>query len=206
MISLEQEKQITVYLVSKRLSPQVLIEVKDHFMTQISNSMDAEDLSFQEALLKAQISWKYELEMVKADLFSFRKIAKIEKEIIQRRFRKMMIIAFLCSLIMVTVFNLNENIYLCLQGSLIVLNFGFLLYNFIFKKMRFTEYRQMSFHPLLLRNLLLLLIIIPVSNILFSTREGFWEFPANHIFITYAMIMQIQLLYFRIKKINVLLA
>lgn len=205
MITTEQENQISLYLSSKKLDSQLFFEIKDHFVLQISEMMENE-VSFQEAFLETKLSWAKELEMVKADLFSFRKIAKIEKEIIQRRFRKMMIIAFLCSLIMVAVFNLNENVYLCLQGSLIVLHLGFVLYNFIFGKMKFTEYRQMSFHPLLLRNLLLLLIVIPASNMLFSTREGFWEFPANHIFITYAVIIQIQLLYFRIKKINVLLA
>ncbi|GAA5099896.1 hypothetical protein GCM10023210_37800 [Chryseobacterium ginsengisoli] len=205
MITTEQESQISLYLSSKKLDSQLFFEVKDHFILQISEIIK-DNISFQEAFLETKLSWAKELEMVKADLFSFRKIAKIEKEIIQRRFRKMMIIAFLCSLIMVAVFNLNENVYLCLQGSFIVLHLGFVLYNFIFGKMKFTEYRQMSFHPLLLRNLLLLLIVIPASNMLFSTREGFWEFPANHIFITYAVIIQIQLLYFRIKKINVLLA
>jgi hypothetical protein len=205
MITIEQDRQITLYLNSKKLDSQLLIEVKDHFISQISNLMERKDINFQEAFLETKLSWAKELEMVKADLFSFRKIAKIEKEILHRRFRKMMMVAFLCALILVAVFNLNENVYLCLQGSLIILHFGFVLYNFIFKKMKFTEYRQMSFHPLLLRNLLLLLIVIPASNMLFSTREGFWEFPLNHIFITYAVIIQIQLLYFRTKKINVLI-
>lgn len=38
MISLEQEKQITAYLNSKKLSPQILDEIKDHFIMQIGGS------------------------------------------------------------------------------------------------------------------------------------------------------------------------
>lgn len=198
-----EEKEIISYLISKQLSPALLSEIKDHFISQISEKMK-NNIGFQEAFLEAKLSWAKELEMVKADLFSFKRITRIEKEIIQRRFRKMMMVALACSLVMICVFYFNENIYLCLQGGLLILHFGFAFYNFIIKKMKFSEYQRMSFHPLLLKNIVLMLLIIPLTNLISGSEDILWKSPLNHMALTYAFIIQIQLLYFRIKKINVL--
>lgn len=206
MISKEKEKQIELYLASKKLHSQLIIEVKDHFISQISNVMESQNKNFQEAFIDTKISWQSELEMVKADLFSLKKITRLERNIMKPIFRRMMIFALACSLIIGIVLSLNETLYLCIQGSLLLIHLGFLLYNFISKKMRFSEYRQMSFHPLLLRNIVLMLIVIPVTKMMFSAKDALWESPFNHMFITYAILIQIQLLYFRTKKINVLLS
>ncbi|MBM7418536.1 MULTISPECIES: hypothetical protein [Chryseobacterium] len=197
--------EIEKYLKSKNLSSSVFAEVYDHFVMHISELVNKQELSFTEAFLQTKFNWQNELEMVKADLFSFKRIAKIEKSILQDRFRKMMMISFVFSVIVGTLFYCNENIYLCVQGVLIIIHLFFLMYHFIFKKMRFSEYRKMSFHPLLLRNLLLMLIILSV-NTMFFTTENLWNFPFNHMAVTFSVVLQIQLLYFRVKKINVLLA
>ncbi|WP_066682101.1 MULTISPECIES: hypothetical protein [unclassified Chryseobacterium] len=205
MMTKENLIEIEKYLKGKDLSSAVFAEVYDHFVMQISESMVKSEISFQEAFLQTKINWQNELEMVKADLFSFKRIAKIEKGILQDRFKKMMMIAFLSSVIMGTIFYFNENVYLCFQGALIAMHLLFLMYHFIFRKMSFSEYQKMIFHPLLLRNLLLMLIILPLTNIIFSTTKNLWEFPLNHMFITFSVVLQIQLFYFRAKKINVLL-
>ncbi len=57
MITKEKEHQIELYLNSKKLTAQILAEVKDHFISQISHLMLSENLSFPEAFLKAKISW-----------------------------------------------------------------------------------------------------------------------------------------------------
>ncbi|MFC0429050.1 hypothetical protein [Chryseobacterium scophthalmum] len=201
----DQLIEIEKYLKSKNLSSAVFAEVYDHFVMQISEMINKQEIGFQEAFLQTKVNWQSELEMVKADLFSFKKIAKIEKGILQDRFRKMMMISFVFSVIVGTLFYCNENIYLCVQGVLIIIHLFFLMYHFILKKMRFSEYRKMSFHPLLLRNLLLMLIILSV-NTMFFTTENLWSFPFNHMAVTFSVVLQIQLLYFRAKKINVLLA
>lgn len=206
MMTKENLIEIEKYLKGKNLSSAVFAEVYDHFVMQISEFMVKSEISFQEAFLQTKINWQNELEMVKADLFSFKRIAKIEKGILQDRFKKMMMIAFLFSVIMGTVFYFNENVYLCFQGALIAMHVLFLMYHFVFRKMSFSEYQKMIFHPLLLRNLLLMLIILPLTNIIFSTTKNLWEFPLNHMFITFSVVLQIQLFYFRAKKINVLLA
>lgn len=201
----DQLIEIEKYLKSKNLSSAVFAEVYDHFVMQISELINKQEIGFQEAFLQTKVNWQSELEMVKADLFSFKRIAKIEKSILQDRFKKMMMIALMFSLILGTVFYCNENVYLGVQGTLIVIYLLFLIYHFIFRKMSFSEYRKMSFHPLLLRNVLLMLIIISVNTIFFTT-ENLWNFPFNHMAVTFSVVLQIQLLYFRAKKINVLLA
>jgi predicted Abi (CAAX) family protease len=201
----DQLIEIEKYLKSKNLSSAVFAEVYDHFVMQISELINKQEIGFHEAFLQTKVNWQNELEMVKADLFSFKKIAKIEKGILQDRFRKMMMMSFVFSVIVGTLFYCNENIYLCVQGVLIIIHLLFLMYHFIFRKMSFSEYQKMSFHPLLLRNLLLMLIILAV-NTMFFTTENLWNFPLNHMAVTFSVILQIQLLYFRVKKINVLLA
>ncbi|WP_175621820.1 hypothetical protein [Chryseobacterium schmidteae] len=205
MMTKENLIEIEKYLKSKNLSSAVFAEVYDHFVMQISELINKQEISFTEAFLQTKLNWQNELKMVKADLFSFKKIAKIEKGILQDRFRKMMMISFAFSVIVGTLFYCNENIYLFVQGSLIIIHLLFLMYHFIFRKMSFSEYQKMSFHPLLLRNLLLMLIILSV-NTMFFTTENLWKFPLNHMTVAFAVILQIQLLYFRAKKINVLLA
>ncbi|MCD0479459.1 hypothetical protein LPB90_13435 [Chryseobacterium sp. LC2016-29] len=205
MMTKENLIEIEKYLKSKNLSSNVFAEVYDHFVMQISELINKQKISFQEAFLQTKVNWQNELKMVKADLFSFKRIAKIEKSILQDRFKKMMMIAFVFSVIVGTLFYCNENIYLCVQGVLIIIHLFFLMYHFIFKKMRFSEYRKMFFHPLLLRNLLLMLIILSI-NTMFFTSENLWNFPLNHMAVTFSVMLQIQLLYFRVKKINVLLA
>lgn len=204
MMTKENLIEIEKYLKSKNLSLAVFAEVYDHFVMQISELINKQEIGFHEAFLQTKVNWQNELKMVKADLFSFKKIAKIEKGILQDRFRKMMMISFVFSVIVGTLFYCNENIYLCVQGVLIIIHLFFLMYHFIFKKMSFSEYRKMSFHPLLLRNLLLMLIILSI-NTMFFTTENLWNFPLNHMAVTFSVMLQIQLLYFRAKKINVLL-
>ena len=65
MITPEQNKEITTYLLSKNLPIDLVLEIKDHMIEQIENK---ENLSFEEAFEQVKISWKEELKMV----FSFR--------------------------------------------------------------------------------------------------------------------------------------
>lgn len=205
MMTKENLTEIGKYLKSKNLSSAVFAEVYDHFVMQISELMYDQENSFPEAFLQTKVNWQNELKMVKADLFSFKRIAEIEKGVLQGRFRRMMMIASGFSLVLGTIFYFNEHVYLYMQGALIMTHLLFLIYHFVFRKMSLSEYQKMAFHPLLLRNLLLMLLILPLTNIIFSTTKNLWEFPLNHMFVTFSVILQIQLLNFRTKKINVLM-
>ena len=61
MITYEQNKEITKYLLSKNLPIDLVLEVKDHMIEQIENM---ENLTFEEAFEQVKLSWKEELKMV----------------------------------------------------------------------------------------------------------------------------------------------
>ena len=65
MITPEQNKEITQYLISKNLPIDLVLEIKDHMIEQIESM---ENVCFEEAFEHVKISWKEELKMV----FSFR--------------------------------------------------------------------------------------------------------------------------------------
>ena len=57
MITPEQNKEITQYLVAKNLPIDLVLEVKDHMIEQIASM---ENLCFEEAFEQVKISWKVE--------------------------------------------------------------------------------------------------------------------------------------------------
>lgn len=203
MITQENFIEIKKYLASKNLSLTLFVEVYDHFVIQVSELMLKNSINFQEAFLQVKWDWKSELEMVKADTFSFRKIARIEKNILQTRFRKIIYISLGVSVALGMVGLISELLFFYLEMGVLLFLILILMYNFIWKKMRFTEYRNLSFHPLLLRNIIIGVLIFPLGSYFSETFE-FWKPVANQIIMIYAAMVQIQLLYFRTKKINVL--
>lgn len=54
MITKEQEKQIFDYLIFHRLPLDILLEVKDHMISQIADIQITESFNFDEAFLKTQ--------------------------------------------------------------------------------------------------------------------------------------------------------
>ncbi|SIT27091.1 hypothetical protein [Chryseobacterium gambrini] len=204
MITKEQEHQIELYLNSKKLTAQILAEVKDHFISQISHLMLSENLSFPEAFLKTKISWKNELEMVNADFLSFKKVARIEKVILQQRFRKIGIFSFILATVATFIMFLNTDVFFTVQivllGSLAIL----LAYSFIAKKMKFSNYIAMSFHPLLLRNLLFGVLIFAFGSFITAENWKIMDMNVSKFLSVYSLAVQLQLLYFNSKKINVL--
>lgn len=61
MITEQQESEIRNYLLSKKLPIDILIEVNDHFISQISDMQREENLSFEEAFEKTKLIWDKEL-------------------------------------------------------------------------------------------------------------------------------------------------
>jgi hypothetical protein len=56
-----QLTQIRTYLLDKKLPIDILVEVQDHFISQISDLERDENLSFEEAFQKVKKSWQSEL-------------------------------------------------------------------------------------------------------------------------------------------------
>lgn len=61
MITELQLTEIRNYLLSKKLPIDILIEVNDHFVSQITDFQGEENLNFEEAFDKVKLSWKEEL-------------------------------------------------------------------------------------------------------------------------------------------------
>ena len=57
MITEPQLTEIRNYLLSKKLPIDILMEVEDHFISQINNEIDKGNMSFEEAFLKTKNSW-----------------------------------------------------------------------------------------------------------------------------------------------------
>jgi len=63
MLSETQLSEIRNYLLSKKLPIDILIEVNDHFISQISDLQREENLSYEDAFEKTKESWKDELKI-----------------------------------------------------------------------------------------------------------------------------------------------
>ena len=205
MITKEQENQVAAYLISKKLSPQILIEVKDHFILQITDLMDNENKNFHEAFLATKFSWKKELDMVRADLFSFRKVTRIEKDILSHRFRKIMVISTMFSALSFLLLLLDNDLFVTLQILFLGGWFLLLIYNLIKKRMKLSNYIAMSFHPLLVRNFLLGIAVFLIGHALMVDYYEIIDRHMNKVLLMYSLLVQVQLLYFNSRKVNVLI-
>ena len=61
MFTESQHTEIRNYLLSKKLPIDILIEVNDHFVSQINDLQREENLSFKDAFEKTKLSWDKEL-------------------------------------------------------------------------------------------------------------------------------------------------
>lgn len=75
-----QLTQIRNYLISRKLSIDVLMEVEDHFITQMTHLMEVEDKNFDEAFDMTKTRWISELKMTYEALYSFDDITPLMKK------------------------------------------------------------------------------------------------------------------------------
>ncbi|MGE8554552.1 MAG: hypothetical protein ACN6OB_11545 [Chryseobacterium jejuense] len=204
MITLIQEKEIQQYLLSKKLNPKLFIEIKDHFIQQISSLMEEQKSNFDEAFQDTKLSWKQELEVVNADLFSFRKITKLEKEMLQKRFRNIMLYAAVFTLLLSKFILTGSEVFMYAEIVLIGALISLLAYNIIFRKMKLYHYVQLSFHPLIIKNALAGIVLF-TSVYLFYDNLAVTGSGMLKLFFLYAMAVKLQILYYRARKTSVLI-
>ncbi|MGG7440985.1 hypothetical protein ACQ7CU_23265 [Chryseobacterium arthrosphaerae] len=107
MITQAQENTITDYLVSKNLSLDLLVEIREHIIHQILDLQWDENLSFEKAFSKAKESWNGEFKMVNYWLFFPTKLPLIARRIISAKYNRM-----LKNSLVIGVFSLGINILL----------------------------------------------------------------------------------------------
>lgn len=80
MITETQRTEIRKYLASKQLPIDIVMEVEDHFVTQIEN-FENQNVLFNEGFEKTKLIWNNDFKMVKKSFFSFGKVPRIVKDI-----------------------------------------------------------------------------------------------------------------------------
>lgn len=117
MFSKEQEQQVTDYLILHKLPLDILLEVKDHMISQISDIQINENLSFDEAFHKTQKLWENEFKMTKYSVFYSEEIPVIVKKIVKTRYNNILkkslllgLISFAVNILFIFLAN-NEDVY-----------------------------------------------------------------------------------------------
>lgn len=90
MFSKEQEQQVTDYLILHRLPLDILLEVKDHMISQVLDIQINENLNFDEAFHKTQKLWESEFKMTKYSLFYKEEIPAIVKKIVKEKYQNIL--------------------------------------------------------------------------------------------------------------------
>lgn len=203
----EQIRRIEAYLETKKLSQPLLKEVESHFIAQIDAEMLEKNLNFESAFLNTRLAWQKDLQMVKADLFTFTKVTKLEKRLIQDQFKLIFRNAFVFAVIVsgFTVIFPDYFSYLLIAVFLTVL--VFYVGAIAFRKITIFQMLQISFHPLLIRlffincavAILGFGIIDMMSPNQFDIKNTIRDFT---VFLGCGL--QLQLLYFKIKKDKIL--
>ncbi|WP_288244755.1 hypothetical protein [uncultured Chryseobacterium sp.] len=113
MILKEEEQQVTDYLIFHQLPLDVLLEVKDHMISQISDIQINEELSFDEAFLKTRKLWENEFKTVTYSAFYSGGIPMILKRIVKEKYnniiRKSLLLGIVASLIGLFLMFISKN-------------------------------------------------------------------------------------------------
>ena len=208
MLTNNQIQEIDIFLQKKKLSNDLLEEIKDHFINQISELMESEGLSFPEAFLKTSFAWKNDLEMIRADILSPKYITRLEKKTLNIAFKNILKNSFKLSVVLGFISLFFED---AIFPIILIFGFGLIiqaLYMLISKKIKFFDYITLSFHPLLIRyciGLFGFLMIYRVVAYLFSNVDMMnFELLVFQLLGVFSSSMQMQLLYWKSKKKNVL--
>ncbi|QDP85412.1 hypothetical protein FNJ88_07500 [Chryseobacterium sp. SNU WT5] len=169
MITEKQKAEIQNYLFAKKLPVDILMEVHDHFVSQITDLKTAEGLTFEQAFSKTKDSWKEELTTF-YPFYILRKIEnvlitrfeqKIRKREITTRILQSLALTFFIFILGVITSQLNKDVILTfIKYAFLGINlfcYGTILYNliinnFIYKKefsvLKFSTYHWRSYFAL----------------------------------------------------------
>jgi hypothetical protein len=148
MISVEHKKEVRVYLLSKELSLDLLMELEDHFLSQIDDLM-IQNISFDEALTEVKQIWSEELRMIKN--YSGKETSAFAKKIKQQKINQMLLqsslltIAIVLSIIILVKNNTQENFIYLMRYFLFIL-MGLPAFHYLFNIKNFHSISK--FKPL----------------------------------------------------------
>jgi hypothetical protein len=202
MINEAQDRQVTEYLMLHKLPLDILLEVKDHMISQISDIQFNENLSFEGAFYKTQKLWADEFKMTKYSVFYQGEIPVIVKKIVKERYNSIIKKSLLLGLISFAVNILfifladNQEVYTVLfriqNASFVLFTVGVWAFNYkIWKYMKQDfKYRGRLFYSMYQQNMGLLVVAMS-SMAQVVSKEGIYPylfFRANdHSEIAYVL-------------------
>lgn len=170
MITEAQENKIMDYLVAQEISLDILVEIRDHIISQISDIQYDENINFEDAFLRVKESWNSEFKRVNYLLFYPAKIPLIAKRIIQEKykglFKKSLIIgvlAFGINLVIIFVAGNKEDykiLFRLLNGSFVMTTILIWIFNYkIWKYIKADfKYRGKCLYTMYQQNLGLMVV------------------------------------------------
>lgn len=191
-----QLTEIRNHLLTKKLPIDILIEVQDHFVTQILDLQREENLSFEDALKMVKKQWHDELKpywkggMNLEDVSDFmRKMRwQIEKSNILEGLKLSIPVVML---IFLAAFFMNGKVFGFFVVILLTVIVGIALYQYIKNFKEFQLAKKYNNHVLTLHQhsiIIFIILISPMMNIvssatrhsenfqkLFTFRDSFWE-------------------------------
>lgn len=167
-----EEKQIDDYLILNKLPLDILLEVRDHMISQVTDLQVQENLSFEKAFFKTKIAWEPEFKMTKYFFFYTEEIPLIVKKVIKAKNNSILfrsfILAFLLFIINLSAIYFSENadfysILFRVQNGLVFLA-PIALWFFHYKRRKFfrTDYKYKGklFYTMYQQNITLLIVCI----------------------------------------------
>ena len=130
MISAEQKLEIEKYLISKKLPIDILLEVKDHIISQVEEIKKDENLEFHLAFDSVKNAWQDELEMksnhflnIKAPNFVYRIMVESDKKVLKKSLYIVLIIQLLMAIFILKISNKEQFnwFYLIINLSLFII-------------------------------------------------------------------------------------
>ena len=175
MITTEESREIRQYLAKKHLPIDIIMEVEDHFKTQIETIQTTENCDFETAFYKTKILWLKDFQPVRKSFFSFRKVPRIVRDIQMTEMKNLVKKAFLISLLF-SVFSfvfahlvtkLNYNHYLFITNSAVSIPIFLFVVYYLFSSLKKPLVRaEMYYYNQLLLFFIASCLILFVKNYL----------------------------------------
>ncbi len=86
MLLQKQEKAVTDYLIFHKLPLDILLEVKDHMLSQIADIQNEDNTSFEEAFHQTQKLWENEFKLTSYSLLCREQIPVILKKMVKEKY------------------------------------------------------------------------------------------------------------------------
>lgn len=185
-MTIEQKTEIRQYLLSKKLPVDLLMEVEDHFISQINEVQAEKKLSFDEAFNVAIISWYDDLKLSWDGNWSLEDtsifIKKSTRQKLYPILKKSFVAAMLCQAVMVLCYiTVPFNVFRISFGILILLIMVFPLIIYIKEKKYFDlpkKYKNIRLSAY--QDLVMVFFILPMSSgwlfrFVFEMNDGFLD-------------------------------